>query len=440
MKKLSLLLSIFLGLLITSCSKDCETVCNEGEVLTNDCECLAVDACAGIECAAGEILTADCDCVETGTNTPIVVSGELSTDQTWTSDKVYELANKVVVPSGVTLTIEPGTIIKGREGTGSSATALVVAKGGKIEACGDASNPIIFTSVLDNISVGQNVGTNLNESQVGLWGGLIVLGNAPSSFEGDPVELQIEGIPADDTFGLYGGNDPEDNSGSLCYVSVRHGGALIGSDNEINGITLGGVGRGTTINHVEVVANKDDGIEFFGGTVDVTNALVWSQGDDAFDVDQAYSGTLDNYVSIAGDQSDHSLEIDGPEGNATGRFTFINGTHKGFNGEYADFRKSAMGTVSNTYFFGFPEDADFEIDDDGSSSNLANGILEFSNLEFNTTKTIADICLDKAANGNQAEFTTYMTANAKIVASPSVGADTSVFGWTYTSQKNALDF
>jgi hypothetical protein len=440
MKKLSLLIPVLAILFITSCSEDCETVCNTGEVLTNDCECLAVDPCAGVTCAVGEILTSDCDCVDSAANLPVIVSGELSANSTWTSDKIYELANKVVVSSGVTLTIEPGTIIKGREGSGSSATALVVAKGGKIEACGTSSNPIIFTSVLDNISVGQTAGTNLNESQVGLWGGLIVLGNAPSSFEGDPSELQIEGIPADDAFGLYGGDDPDDNSGSLCYISVRHGGALIGSDNEINGITLGGVGRGTTINNVEVVANKDDGIEFFGGTVNVTNAIVWSQGDDAFDVDQAYSGTLDNYVSIAGPDSDHSLEIDGPEGTATGRFTFTNGTHKGFASEFADFRKSAMGTVSNTYFFGFPEDADFEIDDDESSMNVVNGILEFANLEFNTTKTIAEICLDKAPSGDQTAFAAYMEQNASVVSTPSVGADTSVFGWTYTAQKNALNF
>jgi len=440
MKKLNLLLPVFVLFFITSCSEDCETVCNQGEVLTNDCECLVVDACAGIVCADDEILTADCDCVDSAANLPEIISGEISASTTWTSDKIYELANKVVVPSGVTLTIEPGTIIKGREGSGSSATALVVAKGGKIEACGTAANPIVFTSVLDNISQGQSAGTNLNQTQVGLWGGLIILGNAPSSFEGDPTELQIEGIPADDTFGLYGGTDADDNSGSLCYVSVRHGGALIGSDNEINGITLGGVGRGTTINHVEVVANKDDGIEFFGGTVNVNNAIVWAQGDDAFDVDQAYSGTLDNYVSIAGPDSDHSLEIDGPEGTATGRFTFTNGTHKGNASEYADFRKASMGTVSNTYFFNFPEDADFEIDDDASSSNVVNGLLEFSNLEFNTTKTISEICLDKASNGNQASFTAYIESNATVVSTPTVGANTSVFDWTYTAQKNALDF
>jgi hypothetical protein len=338
------------------------------------------------------------------------------------------------------LTIEPGTIIKGREGSGSSATALVVARGGKVNACGTATNPIIFTSVLDNITTGQSFGTNLTEKQVGLWGGLIILGNAPSSFEGDPQELQIEGIPADDLFGLYGGNDANDNSGTYCYISVRHGGALIGADNEINGITLGGVGAGTQINNVEVVGNKDDGIEFFGGTVNVTNALVWAQGDDAFDIDQAYSGTLDNFVYIAGTDSDHGLEIDGPEGTLTGRFTLKNGTLKGLAAEYADFRDGAMGTVSNCYFFNFPADADLELDDNGTSANFSSGLLEFSNIEFNATTSIAEICKDKAPNGDNAAFVSYMEQNASIVNSPSVGANTKPFEWTYAFQKAALDF
>jgi len=157
----------------------------------------------------------------------------------------------------------------------------------------------------------------------GLWGGLLVLGNAPCSFEGDVDEAQIEGIPADDTFGLYGGNDPSDNSGVIRYVSVRHGGAVIGENNEINGITLGGVGNGTVIENIEVVANSDDGIEFFGGTVNVTNALVWACGDDLIDIDQAYSGTVSNAIVLAGANSDHGMEIDGPEGSFEDQFVLI---------------------------------------------------------------------------------------------------------------------
>ena len=153
--------------------------------------------------------------------------------------------------------------------------------GAKIDAQGTASSPIIFTSVADDIESGQVVSPNLTPDLAGLWGGLIILGNAPGSFAGDVTEIQIEGIPPSDTNGLYGGTDVSDNSGVLKYVSIRHGGANIGEGNEINGLTLGGVGSGTVIENIEVVANQDDGIEWFGGTVDVKNVVVWNAGDDA---------------------------------------------------------------------------------------------------------------------------------------------------------------
>ena len=231
----------------------------------------------------------------------VVVAGGIALNTTWTNDKIWVLDRKVVVQEGVTLTIEPGTIIKGRAGTGSLSSALIVARGGKIMAEGTSAQPIIFTAEADNIDAGETTGTNLDENNRGLWGGLLILGNAPCSFSGDVEELQIEGIPADDTFGLYGGNEPADNSGVLTYVSIRHGGALIGEGNEINGLTLGGVGSGTIIDNVEVVANVDDGIEFFGGTVNATNLLVYAQGDDGLDIDQAYSGTISNAVVALGD-------------------------------------------------------------------------------------------------------------------------------------------
>ena len=162
----------------------------------------------------------------------ISITGAITQNTTWTNDKIYILNQKVVVETGVTLTIQEGTIIKGTPGTGSLASALIVARGAKIMAVGSPTQPIIFTSTSDNISVGQTAGTNLTEDNRGLWGGLIVLGNAPCSFSGDVSELQIEGIPADDTFGLYGGDDAADDSGVLQYVSIRHGGALIGEGNE----------------------------------------------------------------------------------------------------------------------------------------------------------------------------------------------------------------
>lgn len=370
-----------------------------------------------------------------------IKSGLLTANETWTSDRIYELASKVVVPEGFTLTIEPGTIIKGQEGDGSLATALVVARGGKLIAVGTAEKPIIFTTILDNIKVGETAGSNLDETNSGNWGGIVILGKAPISAAAS--EIQIEGIPADDTFGLYGGDVPDDNSGDIQYISIRHGGTSITASSEINGLTLGGVGSGTNISYVEVIGNADDGIEFFGGSVNVSNALVWAQGDDAFDVDQGYSGTVDNFVFIGGADSDHGLEIDGPEGAASGKFTMTNGSLKGFNpgGEYADFRDGAQGSVTNSLFFNFSDNSDFELDNDGVATNYINGDLTFSGLEFNVSHltsgntTIATIMVDKSTAG---DAFTKVSNDAAIVTTATKGADMTKFAWTYAEAKGAL--
>jgi len=295
MKHFYLILGLFSALFITSCGKD--------DVI---------------------------DIPDTKT-TNVVVNENITTNTTWTSDKIYELGGRITVANGATLTIEPGTIIKGQAGTGPNATALLVARGSKLIAEGTEDAPIIFTSVADEISiedveVGVFSSPNLDPTVNGLWGGVIILGNAPisASSEVDGVsQTQIEGIPTSDPNGLYGGNNPTDNSGVLRYVSIRHGGANIGSGNEINGLTLGGVGSGTVIDNIEVVSNQDDGIEFFGGTVNATNIVVWNVGDDAIDTDQGWSGTLDNFVIIT--PTGHCFELDGPEGSLVAGHTIKNG-------------------------------------------------------------------------------------------------------------------
>lgn len=226
----------------------------------------------------------------------VVITDNITSNTTWTNDKIWILGARVAVTNGATLTIEPGTVIKGQAGTGANATALIIARNAKINAVGTATAPIIFTSIADEIQPGQIASPNLDPTLSGLWGGLIVLGNAPIS--ADAAEMQIEGIPASDPSGLYGGTTAADNSGTLKFVSIRHGGANIGEGNEINGLTLGGVGSGTTVENIEIVANQDDGVEFFGGTVTVKNILVWNVGDDCFDTDQAFAGTIDNFVGI----------------------------------------------------------------------------------------------------------------------------------------------
>ncbi len=371
-------------------------------------------------------------------------SGFIETDETWESECIYILNNKVVVPDGVTLTIEPGTIIKGSSGTGSLASALVVARGGKILANGTASQPIVMTSTADNVTVGESYGTNLDQNDRGLWGGLIVLGYAPSSFAGDVDALQIEGIPAEDTWGLYGGNDSNDNSGVYKYISIRHGGALIGEGNEINGLTLGGVGAGTEIDNIEVVGNVDDGIEFFGGTVDASNLLVWAQGDDAIDIDQAYSGTVDNVVVHLGDISDHAFEIDGPEGSMNGSFTLLNASIFGNgiteNGEYADYRSNAMGSTSGVFASGFPAGKDVELDNDGVATNYNSGALTFGAWDIVLPAGVSDVTsvfVNKASSVSVSGFGSTATA---VSAQGSNGADTSAFNWTYSNAKAGLGY
>jgi len=251
-----------------------------------------------------------------------VLPNTITSNLTLTNDKIWYLSGRTSVTSGAVLTIEPGTIIKGVSGTGANASCLIIARGAKIYAQGTPLQPIIFTSEADNIQVGQLVGTSISETTNGLWGGLIILGNAPIS--ADVVSVQIEGIPASDNNGLYGGTDELDNSGILNYVSIRHGGANIGEGNEINGLTLGGVGSGTTIDNIEIVANQDDGIEWFGGTVNCSNLLVWNVGDDCIDIDQAYNGDITNVLIIPGLSTDHVLEIDGGEGLWNAPFNIYN--------------------------------------------------------------------------------------------------------------------
>ncbi len=283
-------------------------------------------------------------------------SGTISANETWTSDKIWILDGKVVVATGVTLTIQAGTIVKGKEGQETLASALIIQRGGKLMAEGTAASPIIFTSILDNIEIGQKVGTNLTRTDNQKWGGLIILGAAPISAQSGDTETNIEGIPVTAGYGLFGGTNATDNSGSLKYVSIRHGGITIGEGNEINGLTLGGVGSGTTIDNIEIYATLDDGIEFFGGTVNVTNILVYFQGDDGLDLDMNYSGTIENFIVMQGDLvgTDEALEVDGPEGTTytSGLFTIKNGLCKslGLEGSATDFKDKAQGTIQNVTF------------------------------------------------------------------------------------------
>ena len=376
----------------------------------------------------------DGTCVYAPVENEVIVTSNITSNTTWTNDKIWILGSRIAVTNGATLTIEAGTIIKGQAGTGANATALVIARGAKINAVGTASSPIIFTSIADEIQPGQIQSPNLEPTLNCLWGGLLVLGNAPISADAESV--QIEGIPASDPNGLYGGTNATDDSGMLKFVSIRHGGANIGEGNEINGLTLGGVGSGTVIENVEVVANQDDGIEFFGGTVNVTNALVWNVGDDAIDTDQAWAGTLTNFVVVCGDETDHALEIDGPEGVLLDGHTLTNGSIMGSSvAELGDFRSSAMGSFNNIYFFNFPDPTadgrgDFSLSS-GSDATFAAGTLTFSGLEAVLPAGVALNAVFKAG--------TDVHATGVQLGANTVGANMSAFAsWTWADASGNL--
>jgi hypothetical protein len=371
----------------------------------------------------------------------IIVTSNITSDVTWNADTTWILGGRISVESGATLTIEPGTVIKGQAGTGVNATALVIARGATLIADGTADAPIIFTSVADEITKeqvasGDFKSPNLDPDINGLWGGLIVLGNATISASNDNdediSEVQIEGIPTSDPNGLYGGSNDADNSGTIRYISIRHGGSNIGEGNEINGLTLGGVGSGTTIEHVEVVANQDDGIEWFGGTVDVTNAVVWNAGDDAIDTDQAWAGTLDNFVVVT--PSGSCFELDGPEGTYVARHTIQNGTvvaitdSRVTGGSLIDVDAATPVDMINIHFVGplFVEDEDdmtktyLTITDDEVAATT------FSNITFDTD-----------------DLDALMEQGGAVPTGISIGtaskADVSVLSWTWAGQAGGLD-
>jgi hypothetical protein len=331
----------------------------------------------------------------------LVPAGDITANTTWSG--VVVLQGPVFVKNGATLTILAGTIVRGQPRQAAvlagrqagTPGAVFVTRDGRIVANGSATNPIVFTTAAtDNNNDGiadDTVTLDLTQNppvfvagadglrdpwepgdtflddtcstaplapldragkaNVQLWGGLVIMGNAPTNLAdkyfgtaewgvGQVEGLTIPGFPAADA--KYGGVLPHDNSGSLRFVSVRYAGDLLGSNNELNGLTLAGVGDGTTIEYYEVFSNFDDGIEWFGGTVNPNHLVVSFAGDDTFDIDQGYTGTLqfllgiqpffnlaDGTGAVFADQSGDKLgEFDGDDyrpddaalnGNVTGR-------------------------------------------------------------------------------------------------------------------------
>jgi len=311
-------------------------------------------------------------------------NGEGTGSTTWTSNNIYILDGFVFVNDGQTLTIEPGTIVKGKGGQGENASALIVARGGMLMAEGTKERPIIFTAEADDLDGSV---ANLDD---GLWGGVIILGKA--SLNTIPNEQQIEGIPQTEPRGIYGGNNDTDNSGIIRYISIRHGGTDIGEGNEINGLTLGAVGSTTIIEFIEVFANRDDGVEIFGGAPRLKNIIVAFCGDDAFDYDQGYHGTGQFWVGIQGfDRGDRIAEHDGGTNPETGipysSPSIYNATYFGRGADAAKriitFRDNAGGHYANSIFYHQNKSIDIEmLETECSYTRFYNGSLTIVNNIF----------------------------------------------------------
>jgi hypothetical protein len=261
----------------------------------------------------------------------IKVDHNITTSTTWTSDHVYNLQNQIYVLPGATLTIAAGTLVQSDEGG-----SLAVCRGAMIYALGTAEKPIIMTSKKDDLLHWHE---GCNE-----WGNLTLMGNAMiscSTFGGQVVQRpdgsyntatpsglnqhSMEGLTGDfpgDTKIWYGGANDNDDSGALHYVSLRYGGKVIGMGNELNGLSMGGIGRETDVDHIDIMNNVDDGIETWGGTVNYKYISIWNVGDDSFDVDEGWRGKaqfgllVQGYSTDAAQGSgvgDNCFETDGAE-------------------------------------------------------------------------------------------------------------------------------
>lgn len=324
----------------------------------------------------------------------------LNSTITWSKDTVYLLDGFVFVDTSITLRIQAGTIIQAKAGLQLNASALIITRGAKIEALGTAAEPIVFTFEGDD---GNNNAVTAAQNNRGKWGGLIILGDAIININNG--EASVEGIPTLNPKGRYGGNNDNDNSGILQYVSIRHGGTNIGADNEINGLTLAGVGSGTTIDHVEVIGNADDGFEWFGGNVNTKYLISAYCADDGFDSDAGYRGKNQFLIVYQDAAADKAGEHDGAFSPVDARpFStpeFWNVTAIGNTTTKAvTFRANSGGAYQNSIFVDFGQGVDIEYDMEvpqHSYNRFNQGDLVFKNSTFYTIGAIT--------NGNEV-FTT----------------------------------
>jgi len=348
-------------------------------------------------------------------STTVEVKADITANTTWTADKIYFLKGIINITSGATLTIEPGTLIKGDKATKGT---IVVNRGGKILAIGTADKPIVFTS---NQPAGARSASD--------WGGIILLGKAPNNQGSDQG---IEGIPTDASGkASYGGTDPADNSGTLKYVRIEFAGVPLSPDNEINGLTMGSVGSGTTLDYIQVTRSGDDAFEFFGGTVNAKHLLAIGTLDDDFDTDFGYAGKIQfalaqRYLTIADVSGSNGFESDN-DGSGSIKTPLTSATFSnvtvigplssasmtGFNANYqhaAQIRRNSSISILNSIFTGYTEG--IYIDDSkvavakSTSANYLSGSLVFqNNLVFGTNSKSNEV-----KGENKADFETALRA------------------------------
>nr|WP_294940797.1 hypothetical protein [uncultured Mucilaginibacter sp.] len=338
--------------------------------------------------------------------------------------RTYILKGIVTVKSGATLNIPAGTVIKGFGGAGQKGV-LLVAKGGRINSIGNANNPVIFTS-------------NEASPAGGDWGGIIILGSAPTN---KPTTTYIEGIP-NSTDTQYGGVNTTDDSGSIIYTRVEYAGGVyagaLGNNNEVNGVTLGGVGSGTVLDYVQVSYSGDDSFEFFGGTINPKHLISYRAIDDDFDFDFGYRGKLQFLLAFRdpeiNDQSgSHGIECDNDNtgiatNNPRTRPIISNLTAIGANGVAdsdphspqtsatnvsgsfvagARFRRNSSFKVRNSVFIGWP--AVLLLDGQVTADSLATNNAEFKyNVVSNNPIANAFTSVSNTTFSN-ASLSTYLT-------------------------------
>jgi len=354
---------------------------------------------------------------------------------TWSKDTIYFLDGTIFVNPGQTLTIQAGTIVKGRLGVDTAASHLVIARGATLLAEGTVTEPIIFTAEADDV-------TDPNDmpfSENGLWGGVTLLGN--SQLNTVPAEQAIEGIPTTESRAVYGGNDGNDSSGILKYVSIRYAGVDIGAGNEIAGLTLAGVGTATEIDYVECIFGNSDGIRILGGTPEIKHLICAFNEDDGIDWDIGYRGRGQYWFFVMDSSgANRGIEADGGTSPEDGtpfatpvlsNMTILGSGPAQFD-RLATFRDNSGGELHNSIFYDWGQGIDIEILT-GSAHSYAQ--FQAGNLSLNN-----NIFEDVAGNAGNDQVTV-VAGNPNVPANDLANANAvvqSVFGSSGNSVQAAL--